>query len=101
MVTAFTLAALLLVSEVDAMSELTDLQLQVQVWNTDITTCKKVLEWLDVHQKGLPRQFRKKVADAQRPEQILRNKFKYLKSKTGHSAEVLALLDQIQRRTTT
>ena len=45
--------------------------------------------------------FGKKVADAQRPEQILRNKFKYLKRKTGHSAEVLALLDEIQSRTTT
>ena len=82
------------------MKDIDDLPLQAEMEHIDTTTCKKVLEWMDVHQKGLPRQFRKTVTDAQRPEHLLRNKFKYLKRKTDHAPEVRALLDQIQRRTT-
>ena len=97
--TAFIFAARLLVSEVDAMKDIADLPLQAEMEHIDTTTCKKVLEWMDVHQKGLPRQFRKTVTDAQRPEYLLRNKFKYIKRKTDHAPEVRALLDLIERRT--
>ena len=48
------------------------------------------------HEMALPKEFRKPTTDAERSEYLLRNQFKYLKRKTTHSLEVLALLDQIK-----
>jgi hypothetical protein len=62
----------------------------------DSTTCKKVLEWMDVHEKALPKEFRKPATDAQRAEYLLRNKFENLKRKNDHPPVVRALLDQIE-----
>ena len=63
------------------------------------TTCKKVLDWMYVHQSALPREFRKPTTDAQRAEYLLRNQLKYLKRKTDVPPEVLRYLDQIKRFT--
>jgi hypothetical protein len=63
------------------------------------TTCKKVLDWMYVHQRALPREFRKPTTDAQRAEYLLRNQLKYLKRKTDLPPEVLRYLDQIKRFT--
>ena len=60
------------------------------------TTCKNVLEWMDSHEKSLPKEYRKPTSDAQRAEYRLRNKFKQLKRKTIHLPVVRALLDKIE-----
>jgi hypothetical protein len=62
----------------------------------DSTICKKVLEWMEVHEKTLPKHFKKPATDAQRVEYLLRNKFENLKRKSNHSPAVRALLDQIE-----
>ena len=66
--------------------------------DTDATTCKKVLEWMDAHENALPKEFMKPTTVAQRAEYFLRNKFKYIKCKTDHPPEVRVLLEQIERR---
>jgi hypothetical protein len=64
--------------------------------DSDTTTCKKVLEWMDSHEKALPKEYRKPTSDAQRAEYRLRSKFKNLKRKTDHLPVVRALLDKIE-----
>ena len=41
----------------------------------DSTICKKVLEWMEVHEKALPKHVKKPATEAQRVEYLLRNKF--------------------------
>jgi hypothetical protein len=60
------------------------------------TTCKKVLEWMNVHKRELPKEIRKPTTDAHRAENRLRNKLNYLKRKTDNSPEVLTLIDKIK-----
>jgi hypothetical protein len=59
-------------------------------------TCQKVLDWMYVHQRTLPREFRKPTTAAHRAEYLLRNQLKYLKRRTDQPPEVLRLLDQIK-----
>ena len=39
--------------------------------DSDTTTCKKVLEWMDSHEKALSKEYRKPTSDAQRAEYCL------------------------------
>ena len=39
-------------------------------------TCRKILDWMYVHQRALPREFRKPTTDAHRAEYLLRNQLK-------------------------
>ena len=62
----------------------------------DSTICKKVLEWMEVHEQALPKHVKKPATEAQRVEYLLRNKFENVKRKSNHSPAVRALLDQIE-----
>ena len=57
--------------------------------DTDATTCRKVMAWMDAHENSLPKEFMKPTTDAQRAEYLLRNKFQYIKCKTDHPSMCL------------
>jgi hypothetical protein len=50
------------------------------------------------HDEALSVRSKKPTTDAQRGEFVLRNQFNYVKNKRDHSAEVLALLDEVESR---
>jgi hypothetical protein len=66
--------------------------------SSSTATCKKVLEWMDVHEETLPVLLRKPTTDAQRAELLLRRQYNYLRRKTTPLPDLRVVLDQIESR---
>jgi hypothetical protein len=64
-----------------------------------ISTCNRVLAWMDAHDGAPPMSRQKPKSDCQRAEGRLISQFRYLKRKSCHSPDLRTLIDRIGSRT--